>query len=243
MGDNLGLMFLSMSAYISRTIRWLFFIFGTIAVLVSGSLAFHGWYKSKSCILTTGEVIDLRTRGYRPMSGRRPARPIVSFTAQDGKTYVTYGLVLTYPPAYTLGEKIPVCYDPRSPENAKIQSFTELWLLPLIFGLLGGVFFMLVFIFYLQSIFRRKKINALKQKGRKIEADVISIEQKKSIRIKGERPYVVTCSWKEGSFGKVFTYKSPFLWLHEVKFFTIGEKAVLFIDKENPKKFCFEKLE
>jgi hypothetical protein len=43
------------------------------------------------------------------------------------------------PPAYEVGERVTILYDPTSPKEAKINSFGELWLWPLLLGILGGL--------------------------------------------------------------------------------------------------------
>lgn len=79
---------------------------------------------------TTGVVVDQRraTRG---------ARPVVEFTAADGKTVRFVGATLSSPPSFHVGEQVPVLYRPATPEQARIGTFSELWLLPVILGCVG----------------------------------------------------------------------------------------------------------
>ncbi|MFF4359504.1 DUF3592 domain-containing protein [Streptomyces sp. NPDC001604] len=47
------------------------------------------------------------------------------------------GSVGSNPPSYEAGERVEVLYRADSPQDARINGFASLWLLPLIFGGLG----------------------------------------------------------------------------------------------------------
>ncbi|MFJ3638338.1 DUF3592 domain-containing protein [Streptomyces sp. NPDC090108] len=76
--------------------------------------------------------------GRRTHSGPT-AHPVVAFTAADGVRRTFTGSVGSKPPAYDEGERVEVLYRPGSPEDARIDSFVSLWLLPLVFGGIGLV--------------------------------------------------------------------------------------------------------
>ena len=78
--------------------------------------------------------------------------PFFKFKAENGKTYTVKGGVGSNPAAYTVGEKLSVVYDPDRPQDAHIDSFTELWLAPLVLLLMG-------FIFVLAGLFGRVQRN------------------------------------------------------------------------------------
>jgi hypothetical protein len=65
------------------------------------------------------------------------AHPVVEFTSADGTQRKFEDSTGSKPPAYEVGERVEVLYRADSPEDAKINSFSSLWLLPLIFGGLG----------------------------------------------------------------------------------------------------------
>jgi hypothetical protein len=54
-----------------------------------------------------------------------------------GQAWVIQGKVRTSPAAYSVGEPVTVAYHPDDPGAGRIDSFTELWLIPLIFGGIG----------------------------------------------------------------------------------------------------------
>jgi hypothetical protein len=66
-------------------------------------------------------------------------QPVVRFRV--GPQYVLFSdSVATSPPAHHVGETVTVLYLESNPYNARIESFTSLWLLPLIFGSIGTIF-------------------------------------------------------------------------------------------------------
>jgi hypothetical protein len=65
--------------------------------------------------------------------------PIIRFADKAGQEHTLYSTSGSFPPAYEVGERVSVLYDPANPKEAKVNSFTGLWLLPLILGILGGL--------------------------------------------------------------------------------------------------------
>ncbi|MEY9988749.1 hypothetical protein ABIE67_000781 [Streptomyces sp. V4I8] len=67
------------------------------------------------------------------------AYPVVEFTSADGTPRTFRSSTGSNPPSYEKGERVEVLYRADSPENARINGFASLWLLPLIFGGIGLV--------------------------------------------------------------------------------------------------------
>ena len=55
----------------------------------------------------------------------------IEFTA-GGQTYSFESDNASDPPVYSVGEELPVLYDPAGPETAQINSFFERWVFPMI---------------------------------------------------------------------------------------------------------------
>ncbi len=79
------------------------------------------------------------TYGKSRTTGGSMAYPVVAFTSADGTTRTFTGSTGSNPPSYDLGERVEVLYRADSPEDARINGFLSLWLLPLIFGGIGLV--------------------------------------------------------------------------------------------------------
>lgn len=70
---------------------------------------------------------------------KKTSKPIVRYTV-GGKEFTVVGRVGSKPSPYQLGDRIGVLYKVAAPEMAQIDSFTERWLFPVIFGGVGGLF-------------------------------------------------------------------------------------------------------
>lgn len=68
------------------------------------------------------------------------AYPVVEFTSADGTPRRFRDSTGSNPPSYEVGERVEVLYRADSPDDARINGFSSLWLLPLIFGGIGLLF-------------------------------------------------------------------------------------------------------
>jgi hypothetical protein len=84
-----------------------------------------------------GRVVKLEQR--RGGGGRRGGSvPVVQYDVA-GQTHQIKGHVSTSPPAHRVGDTVRVVYPADSPQSGRIDSFVEMWLLPLVFGAIGAV--------------------------------------------------------------------------------------------------------
>jgi hypothetical protein len=58
----------------------------------------------------------------------------------DGRAVQAEGRVFTNPPAWRLGERATLRYDPEAPERAAPATFFATWLLPLVLAGMGSAF-------------------------------------------------------------------------------------------------------
>ncbi len=82
-----------------------------------------------------GQVVAIDS--YRGSKGKIWHRPIVSFVDQAGETRQFAANTGSNPPSYARGDIVTVIYDPRSPEQAMIDSFADRHLGRLIFIVMG----------------------------------------------------------------------------------------------------------
>ncbi len=83
----------------------------------------------------TGVVVALTQS---PGEGGSLQHPVVEFQTANGEVVEFESPVGQNPPAYQVGQRVPVLYDPGRPEAATIRSFVSLWLWCLVTGLLGA---------------------------------------------------------------------------------------------------------
>lgn len=80
--------------------------------------------------------------------------PIVEFQA-NGQSYTFESNNASDPPAYKVGQSVPVLYDPADPANAQINRWSERWLMPIIL-IPAMIFASLLTSFFLIQSWRRK---------------------------------------------------------------------------------------
>ncbi|MGW7262663.1 DUF3592 domain-containing protein [Streptomyces sp. NPDC054842] len=129
--------------------RWIVFgviAFGSLFLVVGLILTGVSVSFLTSAERTSGTVAALEWRrehdtGTRKRTtDRRVAYPVVEFTSADGTTHRFRDHTGSNPPSYEAGERVEVLYRADSPEDARINGFASLWLLPLIFGGIGLLF-------------------------------------------------------------------------------------------------------
>ena len=72
--------------------------------------------------------------------------PVVRFKTQDGKAVDFRAASGSQHPAYSIGDRVPVMYDPSNPKDSRIDTVWGVWGAPLILLGIGAVFLMLGFL-------------------------------------------------------------------------------------------------
>lgn len=83
----------------------------------------------------SGTVIGLQSSGSSSSSRGRQA--VVEYAVGDD-IYTIISTVSSSPPAFKVGETVTVLYEPGAPADGTIQSFLELWFVPMVLGILGA---------------------------------------------------------------------------------------------------------
>lgn len=84
----------------------------------------------------TGTVVELVRS--RDKDGDVVYYPIVQYTPDNGDR-VTFKSNVGSSHAPSVGEKVQIVYNPQNPKQAAIDTFTDLWLLPVVFTGIGGL--------------------------------------------------------------------------------------------------------
>ncbi|MFD9069337.1 DUF3592 domain-containing protein [Streptomyces lasiicapitis] len=135
-----------------RGVRWWVtfgtIVFGTLFLVIGLILAGVSVSFLANADRARGTVVALEWRSdddsgasrKRRVNNESAAYPVVEFTSADGQRRTFRDSTGSKPPAYEEGERVEVLYRSDSPEDARINGFASLWLLPLIFGGIGLVF-------------------------------------------------------------------------------------------------------
>ena len=114
-------------------------LIGSSAVLLAIALvsALYYWYFLRTASRTDGRII--RMIEHRDRGNHTTYFPVFTFQDESGSEHTIHASGGTFPPAYEIGDKVPVLYSPTNPTSAKIDSFFYLWGPPSICGIIGGI--------------------------------------------------------------------------------------------------------
>lgn len=118
-----------------RSVIWSSLIVGVAFLIVTAGLTVHSCILLVRGVRTTGKVVRLIPS--MDSKGRVRYTPDFQYTAKSGMVYSTISNFSSNPPEYTVGQSIPVLYEPGHPETAMLDSFGALWFLPVLFGCFG----------------------------------------------------------------------------------------------------------
>ncbi|MGY0022808.1 DUF3592 domain-containing protein [Streptomyces sp. cg35] len=117
----------------------LFLAIGLVLGGMSVSLAVSGKHAEGTVVHMewssgTSSGSSRKSRGSGPS-----AHPVVLFTPAGGESVTFRSSAGSNPPAYDVGDRVDVLYRADDPEDAQIDGFLSMWLLPLIFSGIGLV--------------------------------------------------------------------------------------------------------
>lgn len=118
----------------------IFAVIGLILLVVGGVLWSVGARFRSGALHTPGTVVRMAT--HQDSEGGHGHLPVVQYRV-DTQTYEVQGTVSSSPPAYHVGDSVTILYRPEKPADGRIDSLLEQGFLPMLFGGLGGVFFLI----------------------------------------------------------------------------------------------------
>jgi hypothetical protein len=112
--------------------------FGFIAAMLLLAAA-TTWYEAnhyaEKAIRITGTVVDLQPES----PGSKSKAPVVEYE-YNGERLRYNSTFYSSPPSYYIGEEVIMLINPENSEQVIIDSFSERYALPLIFGIVGSIF-------------------------------------------------------------------------------------------------------
>jgi hypothetical protein len=103
-------------------------VIAVLFLLIGGALGYWSYQKATTCQKVTGTVV-------RMVPGRKGRLyPEVAYTV-NGREYTTQGSSSGGP---DVGEAVEVLYPPSEPGNGTLNTFSNMWLPPLVPGAIGA---------------------------------------------------------------------------------------------------------
>ena len=92
-----------------------------------------------SALEARAEVVRVEER-HGGSGQSRSYHPILRYRTQAGATKEIVSSVGSNPPRYKKGDSLAILYDPARPDDMRIHSFANVWIVPLILGFVGVIF-------------------------------------------------------------------------------------------------------
>lgn len=184
-----------------RLVGLIFALFGALFTIVGGGLVYYQDRAYAGLREAVGQVVA-NERGRGSSMDDDGYRAVVRFETADGRQVEIQSRVRSNPPAFDVGERVTVRYDPAVPDNARIDSFMERWFGPLIFGGLGSVFLLLGLGMVGWLSLRRRRDAQLKATGERYAARVLGVVRNASVQFNDQAAWRVHAEWTDGVTGE-----------------------------------------
>ncbi len=122
-----------------RLFASIFLSIGLLLLAGAGYLFFDNRAWLARSVEAQGEVIEL-VAARDGDGGNVLFAPKVRFQTADGKSVEFQSSLRTNPPAYAVGQRVKVLYDPDNPGSASLAGFFSLWFATMVLGFIGTVF-------------------------------------------------------------------------------------------------------
>ncbi|MFH6935069.1 DUF3592 domain-containing protein [Flavobacterium sp. FlaQc-30] len=222
-----------------KTIAIIKYVFITIgALMLAGAFYFYQDRQAflKKAETVQGTVVELISKR---SDNSTTYAPVVSFTTKAGNKIEFTSSVSSNPPSYSEGESVEVLYDPAEPKDASINGFASLWIGPLIFGILGTVFFLIGFGIILFGILKQRKTQYLRDNGKRIETKFVQVHLNYGMAVNGRNPFQISSQWLNPQTNEMYVFESDNIWFDPTEFIKSDIIKVM-IDPSNPKKYYMD---
>ena len=218
-----------------KRFRWFVIVFlGVGALMLLGSIAF--WNKTRHFLAraqqASGTVVELIE--VRDNEGSSSWKPVISFTARNGRKVRFADSVSSRPAGYDVGEGCHRALSSRPARRSPHQGlqFTvaghgvSLVDSGLAFtGIGGGILF--------GTRASEKRQHYLMAYGNAIETEVQGVDRNTSVEINGQNPWRISSQWLDPKSNTVRVFHSENLWFDPSSFMK-RKKVTVLLDPNNP---------
>jgi len=191
-------------------------------------------------VAVRGEVVDLAwERSISGSSGSGVYHPIVKYTTTAGEQRTFRSMNGSSPPRYRVGEAVDVLYDRTNAADARIASFWSLWLIHIVFGVLGAVFSLIGGGVFFTRVMMARRARDLKRHGTPVETEFQNVELNGGFKVNGRAPWRIVSRWLDPAKNALYLYHSENLWFDPTPFIK-SKHVTVFIDPRNPKRYSMD---
>lgn len=217
-----------------RIVPWIFMIVGLVLLWFGYSTYTSTQQFLKVALKASGTVVEMR-EVYDSEDGDYTYRPIIDFTDRRGVAHTYTSATSSYPPAYEVGDKVELLYDPQKPDQVSINTWIDLYLGVLILGIIGGTFVLISGLILYFGYRRQQKIKWLRENGKLVNAKVNEVALNRNYKVNGRSPYVITAQWADPATQTMYVFTSDHIWFDPTQY--VKEEIEVWIDPNNAKSY------
>lgn len=165
--------------------------------------------------------------------------PRVEYRLASGEPRTFTSRMSSSPPAYDVGERVIVYYDPARPGDVRLQGTFSLWGLAIILGGLGLVFGVVGGVILAVHWAGRRREAELRLHGRRVQARFQSVERNPSLTVNGVHPWRIVCQWQDPTTRLLHVFKSKNLWFDPSPYVR-AEELTVFVDPRDPRRYAVD---
>ena len=115
-------------------IAWFLIALGCAALAGALGTMLYSWHFISVAQRTIGAIVEMREQTDKD-SGLTSFAPTFRFQDASGSTHTVASDFFSSPPEFHVGDSATILYHPSAPEDARIDSYWQIWGLPSLFGI------------------------------------------------------------------------------------------------------------
>lgn len=183
-----------------------------------------------NAIATQATITDISS--HKDSDGERSYSAFVDYQTEEKE--VTDKKINYYSSNMSIGDTITVYYKASNPEKIRLKQGS--FVATCILCSLGAVFTFIGILFLIVPGKRHKKRQNLLRNGRVIFADVTGVNINYGIRINGQSPYFIECSYRDEYSGTTYLFKSDNLWFDPTPM-VMGTQLQIYVNQKDLSKY------
>jgi hypothetical protein len=176
--------------------------------------------------------------------------PVITFRTPDGQTIEFKSQTSSSSRSPAVGQTVEVLYNPRNPQEASVNSFSSLWLLPIILSGLGAGFFIIgttVFVVFYKSgqeaeVIKEAKeseVERLRREGRRLLTRFDAVIKDDFFEEGGRAPYRIVTQWHDASTNTVHVFESDEIGFNPEDFIK-SETIAVYVDPADMERYVMD---
>ena len=229
----------------AKLVKLVFFGFGFIWIAFGAFFFIDAKFFSSKAYKATGTVVELKkvrrlsTSSSGSTSHVTTYYPVVRYQTKNGKNVTFTSSSGSYPSPYKRGDRVTLLYDPENPQKARIESFSSMWLAPILGFGIGGILFFTGSVILMWGKLSGRKIEWFKHNGLPIMAEIEKISVNKKIKVNGKHPYKIYAKFLNPQTNEIQVFKSKNLWVDPERQLTEKNMTSIevWVDPKNYEKY------